>query len=545
MKDERIREYIFAKRIVSSENIRNVQALLREKELQPDFVDNDEVVLEENSNVILDFGRELHGSVLFVTRVVDDKEDNKVRIRLGESVSEACSELHGATNATNDHSLRDICTQLVDFSAMEFCQSGFRFVRIDNVGKGKLHVRAIVAVSVMRDLHPLGSFRCDDALVNEIFDTASRTLMLNMQTYLWDGIKRDRMVWVGDMQPEVLGITCLFGQNDIVSKSLDFAKNQYPAQDFINWMPAYSLWYIVIVHDYGYQAGDLSLWQSNLDYITSVVDVFDEKIGDDGKLNFYAFLDWPTNETADAESGVDGLCYMAMNCAKEILSRYGRDTSVCESVIGKILRKKHDVSWAKQSASLLVYSGLVSAKQMHDFIVSGGAKGMSTFMSYFILTAVAMSGDYATALQMLKQYYGGMLSVGATSFWEDFDVDWLENSAPIDDVVPEGRRDIHGENGRFCYVGLRHSLCHGWSCGPVQYLLHNVAGFKVLDVGGSKLSVCPHLQGLQYVDASYPTIYGVVSVHAENRNGTTFVKVDAPSGVQVICHDCVQEQDKH
>ena len=32
-----------------------------------------------------------------------------------------------------------------------------------------------------------------------------------MQDYLWDGIKRDRLVWIGDMHPETMTIGAVFG----------------------------------------------------------------------------------------------------------------------------------------------------------------------------------------------------------------------------------------------------------------------------------------------------------------------------------------------
>ena len=44
-----------------------------------------------------------------------------------------------------------------------------------------------------------------------------------MQEYLWDGIKRDRLVWLGDFHPELVTITKVFGYNEVVPKSLDLA----------------------------------------------------------------------------------------------------------------------------------------------------------------------------------------------------------------------------------------------------------------------------------------------------------------------------------
>ena len=94
---------------------------------------------------------------------------------------------------------------------------------------------------------------------------------------------------------------------------------------------------------------------------------------------------------------------------------------------------------------------------------------MSTFMSYYILKAVA-SFDKAAAIGMMKEYYGAMLRKGATTFWEDFSMDWVENSCRIDEFPKEGERDIHGDFGAFCYKGFRHSLCHGWSAGVIRFI---------------------------------------------------------------------------
>ena len=36
-----------------------------------------------------------------------------------------------------------------------------------------------------------------------------------------------------------------------------------------------------------------------------------------------------------------------------------------------------------------------------------------------------------------------MLDVGATTFWEDFNMEWLPDAGRIDELVPAGKKDIH------------------------------------------------------------------------------------------------------
>lgn len=57
----------------------------------------------------------------------------------------------------------------------------------------------------------------------------------------------------------------------------------------------------------------------------------------------------------------------------------------------------------------------------------------------------------------MRDYWGAMLDVGATSFWENFDIAWTNNCFRIDEMPVAGKTDIHGDYGEFCYPGFRHS----------------------------------------------------------------------------------------
>ena len=63
-----------------------------------------------------------------------------------------------------------------------------------------------------------------------------------------------------------------------------------------------------------------------------------------------------------------------------------------------------------------------------------------------------------------------MLAVGATTFFEDFDLKWRQHSSVLDELPDIGQKDIHGDFGAHCYVGFRHSLCHGWASGVIAFI---------------------------------------------------------------------------
>ena len=64
-------------------------------------------------------------------------------------------------------------------------------------------VKEATAILRYRDIPYVGSFRSSDPRLDSIWMTGAYTVHLCMQEYLWDGIKRDRAVWLGDMHPEV------------------------------------------------------------------------------------------------------------------------------------------------------------------------------------------------------------------------------------------------------------------------------------------------------------------------------------------------------
>ena len=149
-----------------------------------------------------------------------------------------------------------------------------------------------------------------------------------------------------------------------------------------------------------------------------------------------------------------------------------------------------------------------------------------------MLKAKALAGDYVGALEALREYYGGMLKMGATTFWEDFDIEWMENSAPIDDLVPEGMNDIHGDFGNYCYKNFRHSLCHGWSSGPCPYLSHYVLGVR--PVSADTYVIKPELGDLEWAKGTYPTAKGIISVSVKKTAEGQKVEYTAPEGIKII-----------
>ncbi|VGO16255.1 hypothetical protein PDESU_04846 [Pontiella desulfatans] len=264
----------------------------------------------EPASVLVDFGRELHGGVALASGPISEK-GMKVRVRFGESVAETMAEL-GERGACNDHAIRDSVIELPALGTHELGNTGFRFARIDLVTEGVLSLDSIRAVSLMRDMPRLGSFRCSDQRLNEVWDTAAHTLHLCCQEYIWDGIKRDRLVWMGDMHPEVMAMMAVFGPQEIVNASLDYMQKTTPADQWMNGLPSYTLWWLRCQHDWYYYTGDLEYLKGHHEYIVDVFDHLDRYIGTNHACTLQkGFLDWPTQANRPAvDAGMHALMLM-------------------------------------------------------------------------------------------------------------------------------------------------------------------------------------------------------------------------------------------
>jgi len=507
--------------IRDSKGIEEVEEFLNEKPASVSFEPTHcAKFMKQGAYVVLDFGKELCGGLRFITKACFDSE-SKFRITLGESLSEAYSSI-GEKNATNDHSPRDFVADIANLSDLTFGQSGFRFARIELVTEQPIWVRNIFAVSTLPYFEREGYIKTSDEELNQIIDTALYTLKLSCQNgYIWDGIKRDRLIWSGDLNPEILTALYMFGDNKNVTNSLTFLKNATPETEWINTIPTYSAWWVINLCDYCRLSGNAQYFEENKNYAKAIFKRFNQYIAMDGTIDFQLppwgqpfFLDWPTFETPDAVIGTASLIMYAAKCFLEV-----EENEDCHMLVKKLSKYLDLPCEFKQTRAFQILAGR-NAQGEAAFLEKEGAVGMSTFMAYYILTANVLAGG-ENSLSMIKDYFGAMLSRGATSFWEDFHMEWLEGSGRIDEFPKEGEKDLHGDYGAFCYVGLRHSLCHGWASGVLAFIIEYILGLK-LEKGGEKYELIPHAMGLKKIEAKIPVKGKWLCIHI--IDGKTTVK---------------------
>ena len=494
-------------------------------------------------SILLDFGREIRGGLQFVTCIRASTKPVKVRVRLGESVGEAMCEITKENGATNDHAMRDYTIELPWLGVCEVGNSGFRFVRIDMLEDDiDLPIKEIRACLVYRDIPYLGSFHSNDSRLDSIWLTGAYTLHLNLQEYLVEAPKRDRLVWLGDLHPEVRTALAVFGDNEALARGLDFARDETPLPGWMNGMCSYTLWWVLIHRDYYQYSGNLAYLKEQQAYLSELMQLLMTKVDGEGREHLDGggrFLDWPTSEDKKAvDAGLHALMLMTFEAGSQMLDALG-DKSLaaqCTETANRMKKITPDYTTSKQSAALIALAGIVPAEKANKEVLEvGGAKNFSTFYGYYMLKAQALAGDYTDAIANLKSYWGGMLDLGATTFWEDFNLDWLKNAARIDELVPAGKIDVHQTYGDYCYKGYRHSLSHGWSSGPTAWLTEYVLGVSPASAGYKSVRIAPHMGDLQWVEGTVPTPLGVIKVrHDKQADGSIKSKIELPKGMKAV-----------
>lgn len=326
---------------------------------------------------------------------------------------------------------------------------GFCFLRIDFSADGAFYIKSIVAASDMDERPQNGEFECDDKLLNEIWSVAARTLRLCLKNgYVWDGIKRDRLVWIGDIYLATKTAHCLFRETPEIKNSLTFCREQTPEGIWMNGIPTYSVWWLYNLCEYFNRTGDEEFVKKNIPFVERIVSDVYACVDERGETHFpYDFIDWASHYDGDEDetkrndeaAGTNYFIRLVFGRLRGVLDRFDAEIAKIQEVVTRLEKKKYTVRKYKQIAALGALVGEDVEKNV-ALMLNGGAKGLTTFLNYFIFTALTNNGRQAEVIEMIRAYYGKMLELGATSFWEDFDIEWAENAFGIDKLPVEEKR---------------------------------------------------------------------------------------------------------
>ena len=137
------------------------------------------------------------------------------------------------------------------------------------------------------------------------------------------------------------------------------------------------------------------------------------------------------------------------------------------------------------------------------------AKITTPYMRFYELEALCVMGEQAYVLSEMKNYWGGMLKLGATSFWEEYNPD----KKGTEHLAMYGRP-------------FGKSLCHAWGASPIYLLGKYYLGVEPSSPGYETYTITPNLGGLAWMEGKVPTPNGEISIYCSKKE----IKVYSPSG---------------
>jgi hypothetical protein len=123
------------------------------------------------------------------------------------------------------------------------------------------------------------------------------------------------------------------------------------------------------------------------------------------------------------------------------------------------------------------------------------------YMRYYELESLCMMGLHHMVLNEIRNYWGGMLREGATTFWEKF----VPEESGIQHLAMYGRP--YGK-----------SLCHAWGASPLYLLGKYFLGVRPIKPGYKEFEIRPTLGGLQWMKGTIPTPNGEIQISIDPQH---------------------------
>lgn len=513
-------------------------------------------VEKTDGNILCDFGKETMGYVI----LHGVRKGDNIALFYGESREEALDHDHCET--------LDHITVPADGDYMVPGSKAFRFVHV------MPNDSAITDVTALYEFLPFdaersGSFECSDPLLNKIWQVSAYTLDLTTREFFMDGIKRDRWTWSGDAIQSYLMNYYLRFSSDTVKRTIRQLRGKDPVTAHVNTIMDYTFYWFNSVLDYYTFTNDIAFvreiyprMRSLMDYVLSRTD---NRGFADGRPDDWIFVDWvdfpmPKRGVMAFEQILFAKSLQTMaECAQLLadnqpdklpqgsltIADYTADAEKYNTLY-TILRQQTDtLFWSDTHHAYLhheeqgevsqlitkfpnmfaVIYGFADAHRkeeiLHSVMLNPDVEPITTpYMRFYELEALCIMQQHDRVLQEMKDYWGGMIHEGATSFWEKY--------------VPDEQGTEHLQMYGRPYGK---SLCHAWGASPLYLLGRYFLGIRPLKPGYEEWECRPHLSTLRYMKGSVPTPHG--PIHLSVTPDTVTIQSPIKGGKLYIGDTCV------
>ena len=460
-------------------------------DITPDIT---EFTAVSGDSIILDLGQHAVGHFSFSFDRVNVFVDAPVRlsIKFGEDMREINDDFSQYKGVLSETWLQEEIIN-IDFPQRVTMNRRFacRFIKI-TVEKANRPIKLFdfsFRASTSADISALSPSGSKDDLLRKIDNDSANTLKECMQTFFEDGPKRDRRLWIGDLRLEALTDYYTFNNLEIVRRCLYlFAAGECNKLGFLpsfvyetpyyhsgeTYIEDYALLYVVAVCDYYEHSKDTDTLNDLIDICKSQLDSFyatlDKNLIATRQDGWFAFIDWCPG--LEIMTSLQGVYLYTLERFADLLKAIGDDDfekyksillkvrSACRKYLYDENKKAFINSLDNNQLSVhsqiwMILGGVIDGEKavnlLSECLEDRTAKQPCTpYMHHYVVEAMLKLGLNETAVQYIKNLWGGMVVLGADTFWEAY--------VPDDpDFSPYNDRMIN-------------SLCHAWSCTPSYFI---------------------------------------------------------------------------
>lgn len=462
---------------------------------------------EINDGVLFDFGKEYFG-YLHVSNVTPEQN---LHISYGESEEEALdtefSILFEKVSGKNEYTLR---------------QRAFRYI----------FVTGSKSVNVAADFEYLpldfkGSFHCDNEDINKIWDISAYTLKLTAREVMLEAVKRDGWLWGGDAYQAYKFCNYLFFDKEIIRRSTIALRGKEPFCEHINTIIDYSFYWVIGLEEYYLYYKDTEFLKFIYPRAKTLMEFSVKRVNQEGfiirKSGDWLFIDWSEIDKKGAVAAEQMLFIAANKAMAHISEILGYDGEEYVQTAKELTVKVNEFFW---NDSLGAYIDSYESGKNHVtrhanifaimYDIADEAKKASIirnvlrndnitqittpYFEGYELDTFGKIGDCDYIENKLKTYWKGMLDLGATTVWEEYN--------------PEMSGIEHYE----MYGGkYEKSLCHAWGAAPIYLLGKYFLGVSPTTDGFETFTVKPHLGSFKFIDGTVPILDGEVRVYLSNE----------------------------
>ena len=474
---------------------------------------------------LYDFGRETFG-YLIVKNL-----KGSVNVYYGESREEALDKEHCETLDRLENTEAWDC--VADSKA-------FRYVYIEKEEGATYDGVSMDYEYAPQDKSHSGSFRCSDEEINKIWEVGAYTMDLTTREFFMDGIKRDRWTWSGDAIQSYLMNYYLRFDTECVKRTIRQLRGKDPVTAHVNTIMDYTFYWFKSVLDYYQYTGDTDfvreMWPRMVTLMDYVLSRTNSEGMAEGQPDDWIFVDW-----VDFPMHKRGIL-----CFEQILFCKALETmALCAKVLGinkstyrvkaeELRNKVKQTFWSYEDKAYLhaiedgvmnrqitkfpnmfaIIYGYAYEEQrqeiMKSVMLNPNIDPITTpYMRFYELEALCIDGLHTQVLQEIRDYWGGMLREGATSFWEKY----VPTETGTQHLAMYGRP--YGK-----------SLCHAWGASPVYLLGKYYLGVKPTKPGYEEYEVRPALGDLEWMKGDVPTPHGMIHVEMDRKQ----IKIRATEG---------------